>query len=138
MCCVGMRRHAVVTWYLENLFIIWWSRVVVFSSIRTFRKMAKDKKIMATLDKLNLAQNSVVRYIAGLYKTSHISLVLRVLRLFNLRQGVWRFVSEYQKYQTLCSHKCTCVILKSSLKRTYCLIFLILWYKTSHSQFSDT
>jgi hypothetical protein len=41
---------------------------------------------MGTLDKIDLTQNAIVRYIAGLYRTSHISPVLRTLKLFNIRE----------------------------------------------------
>lgn len=41
---------------------------------------------MGILDKLDLTQNAIVRYIAGLYRTSHISPVLRTLKLFNIRE----------------------------------------------------
>ena len=41
---------------------------------------------MGTLDKINMSQNSIVRYMAGLYKSSHLSPVLRTLKLFNIRE----------------------------------------------------
>ena len=40
---------------------------------------------ITTLNKINLSQNTIVRYIAGLYKSSHISPVMRVLNLFNIK-----------------------------------------------------
>jgi hypothetical protein len=48
-----------------------------------FKIITINKK---TLKKLNISQNDLVRYMTGLSRNSHISEILKILKLFNINE----------------------------------------------------
>ena len=68
---------------------MWWCRSFPSSSSFYLSRILYGMKIMnlnkKTIQTMNLSQNCIIRYFTGLSRNSHISNVLKILKIFNIK-----------------------------------------------------